>query len=51
LIDFIRQAPAWLLAHPWLFGLIVIVGLAGFASLILLNPEGRQVRDYWRRKR
>lgn len=49
-IKLISGAPAWLLAHPWLSGLIVTLGLAGLTSLILLNPNGRQVRDLWRNR-
>lgn len=51
MIDVIRETPAWLLAHPVYTSLIIIGGLAAFTSLILLNPEGRQVRNLWKRKR
>jgi hypothetical protein len=50
MINFVREAPGWLLAHPWTAALLGIVAMTAFASLILLNPEGRQVRNLWRRK-
>jgi hypothetical protein len=49
-IGFVRGLPAWAADHPWWSALIIIGGLVAFTSLILLNPEGRQVRELWRKK-
>jgi hypothetical protein len=50
-IEFMTQLPAWLLSHPWLSALALIVLMAAFTSIILLNPEGRQLRETLRRRR
>lgn len=50
MVEFFRQLPGWLLVHPWWASLILVGGLALFSSLILLNPNDRQVRELWRRK-
>lgn len=51
MIDIMTQLPGWLLSHRWPAALALIVLMAGFASIILLNPEGRQLREKLRRRR
>lgn len=51
MITFLRELPAWVLSHPWTSAGIFSLAMVAFTSLILLNPEGRQVRDFFRRKR
>jgi hypothetical protein len=43
--------PGWLWAHPWSSAGLLVLGMVAFTSLILVNPEDRQVRDFFRRKR
>jgi hypothetical protein len=50
IVNLIRATPAWLLDHPWIVAGVLVGVLALLTSLILLNPNGRQLRDL-RRKR
>lgn len=51
MIDFIRETPTWIIGHPWSSAGLFVLGMAAFASLITLNPEGRQLRNLFRRKK
>jgi hypothetical protein len=51
MIDLMRQLPAWLLEHPWTLGGLFVLCLAIATLSILLNPDGRQLRDKLRRRR
>lgn len=51
MIDLVRQAPAWIIDNPWTAaGALVGLMLLSVGAL-LLNPEGRQVRELLRRKK
>lgn len=50
MITWFTGFPAWLIGHPWSAAGLLVLGLAACTALILFNPEGRQVRDFFRRK-
>lgn len=51
IVDFFRAAPGWLIDHPWVVGGSLVLCMALATLSILLNPEGRQLREKLRRKR
>lgn len=51
MIDFFQQAPAWLWDHPWVLAASAVLCLGSLTASILLNPEGRTLREKLRRNR
>lgn len=51
MFDLVQATPGWIIDHPWSAAGLLTLGVALLTSLVMLNPEGRQLRNLLRRKK
>lgn len=50
-MSWLLQLLGWVLGHPWTSAGALVGAMIGFAALILLNPNGRTLRELLRRRK